>query len=500
MYESRLAVLAATLLLLKWCPKGGLALPEVRQTRRRRPAPPAADSTVFMLATPRPAQPGDFGRNYPQAGRFTSQHKTGQRQTTPAVPEIVDDAWGFAILSRGTSTDVALSDGHPEQRNYTQSQLFIENSHHANEVRQEIGYDNVGCGSCDSASDLTHRQQPRRKTTRRRQQHERQQHERQHVNMQRRRSLGGERLLAQFRVKICTNTKRLLSWMNAGEAGVRRRVRPLLLLEPSQLLQRMHFEVAGSVESLASWGGSRGHGVGTAAREARAGLQHWRNQRAVQMAELRVVENIQTSSSSLLKRLPAAGVSLLRQLATTGGRRSSEADKDREVEGEYHGSRLRMLTDKIVQNIVDVVARDGWEHVATTNGVVVYRQYIALGADGVPSTLEPLASVSGGNATTSCTTSSPTEASSVAPDDRIRAACDTPQFACVKATAILNVPPGIVYRLFSDNSRVGEYNEHCQEVADLETLSEDSKITWAASGRMGPFKVRALREAKAKIV
>ncbi|CAN0423655.1 unnamed protein product, partial [Hapterophycus canaliculatus] len=56
--------------------------------------------------------------------------------------------------------------------------------------------------------------------------------------------------------------------------------------------------------------------------------------------------------------------------------------------------------------------------------------------------------------------------------------------------AIISVPPEVVYLLFADNSRVREYNEHCREVKDLEVLSQDSKITWAASGRMGPFKAR----------
>lgn len=167
-------------------------------------------------------------------------------------------------------------------------------------------------------------------------------------------------------------------------------------------------------------------------------------------------------------------------------------------EGEYEGSRLALLTDRTVQNVVDVVGRDGWEHVATTSGVVVYRQYIALDADGVPlptTTTASSAKGSGGIARvgvdgygTEKAHGTATEAVAEGGDvDNNRKA---PQFACVKATAILDVPPEVVYRLFADNSRVSEYNEHCREVVDLETLSPDCKITWAASGRMGPFKVR----------
>lgn len=39
------------------------------------------------------------------------------------------------------------------------------------------------------------------------------------------------------------------------------------------------------------------------------------------------------------------------------------------------------------------------------------------------------------------------------------------KFACIKATAIIESPPHVVYKLFLDNSRVREYNEHCHKVA-----------------------------------
>lgn len=194
------------------------------------------------------------------------------------------------------------------------------------------------------------------------------------------------------------------------------------------------------------------------------------------------------------------GLEKIRIGAGAGG----EGQEEEEEEGEWEGSRLALLTDMTVQNVVDVVARDGWEHVATTNGVVVHRQYIALGPDGTPITAEEpapapapavaeaataeasavvgggLESAKGAAAAAEGTSSSGGSSSS---SDK------APQFACVKATAIISVPPEVVYLLFADNSRVAEYNEHCREVRDLEVLSEDSKITWAASGRMGPFKV-----------
>jgi hypothetical protein len=42
-----------------------------------------------------------------------------------------------------------------------------------------------------------------------------------------------------------------------------------------------------------------------------------------------------------------------------------------------------------------------------------------------------------------------------------------------------------VYDLFTDNSRVHEYNEYCKDVQDLEWLDEHTKITHSRTGR--PF-------------
>lgn len=186
---------------------------------------------------------------------------------------------------------------------------------------------------------------------------------------------------------------------------------------------------------------------------------------------------------------------LKRGAAGAAGRQSRQDDEEEEEEGEWEGSRLVRLTDMTVQNVVDVVARDGWEHVATTSGVVVHRQYIALGPDGTP--IEEgdtaAATAAGGEATAEPSavlgdTSSSSSGSSSGGGGG-GGNDNAPRFACVKATAIISVPPEVVYLLFADNSRVSEYNEHCREVKDLEVLSQDSKITWAASGRMGPFKV-----------
>eukprot|EP00903_Cladosiphon_okamuranus_P019594 g18021.t1 len=182
---------------------------------------------------------------------------------------------------------------------------------------------------------------------------------------------------------------------------------------------------------------------------------------------------------------------LKRGAAGAAGGRLQRGDEEAEEEGEWEGSRLVRLTDMTVQNVVDVVARDGWEHVATTSGVVVHRQYIALSADGTPIEEEDTATAAAAAARGSTAEHSAIfGGTSSSNGSGGGGSINAPRFACVKATAIISVPPEVVYLLFADNSRVSEYNEHCREVKDLEVLSQDSKITWAASGRMGPFKAR----------
>ncbi|KAJ1478377.1 hypothetical protein T484DRAFT_1817773 [Baffinella frigidus] len=49
------------------------------------------------------------------------------------------------------------------------------------------------------------------------------------------------------------------------------------------------------------------------------------------------------------------------------------------------------------------------------------------------------------------------------------------KFAVVKARAIIDAPVSQVYDLFTDNSRVHEYNEYCKEVTDLAWLDPATK-------------------------
>ena len=63
--------------------------------------------------------------------------------------------------------------------------------------------------------------------------------------------------------------------------------------------------------------------------------------------------------------------------------------------------------------------------------------------------------------------------------------------ACVKSTGILQANSESVYKLFLDNSRVGEYNEHCVVVKDIDYYpKKNTKVVWASSPKYGPFKAR----------
>ena len=59
------------------------------------------------------------------------------------------------------------------------------------------------------------------------------------------------------------------------------------------------------------------------------------------------------------------------------------------------------------------------------------------------------------------------------------------KFACVRAHSVIDAPLEEVYDLFTDNTRVHEYNEYCKGVVDLEWLDQDTKITHSSTGR--PF-------------
>lgn len=121
---------------------------------------------------------------------------------------------------------------------------------------------------------------------------------------------------------------------------------------------------------------------------------------------------------------------------------------------------LRAENDANVRNMFKIIDSGGWKHVVTVDGehpATVWKKTIQ------PGTYIP----------------------SDAADDGKAA-----KFSCIKATAIIEAPPQEVYKLFLDNVRVHEYNEHCAELEDVEHLSKDTKISWSATKPFGPVKGR----------
>mmetsp|Transcript_27970 Transcript_27970/g.81873 ORF Transcript_27970/g.81873 Transcript_27970/m.81873 type:complete len:379 (-) Transcript_27970:54-1190(-) len=60
----------------------------------------------------------------------------------------------------------------------------------------------------------------------------------------------------------------------------------------------------------------------------------------------------------------------------------------------------------------------------------------------------------------------------------------------VLASGVLDVSADVVFDILKDNRYVSEYNENCKVVMDLEKIDQDTKVTWAATNRFGPFKAR----------
>lgn len=429
MLRERVAILAATLLLLKsHSMSGGAtgALPD-RQQHRRRHVP------HHGCTSPR-AQ--DFGSQYPQTGRFEARHKRG----LVLDDEPAGEEWEEADRECWSATIAAIV--------ASGSTLALQRTLKADE-QQSASAEEYG----------------------RPQRHNRRRRRRRHRFHRKDRDNGSTPRFRRMRAELSAN---LDAWRMR-----RRRAR-----EPTPaaaIVIRQHLtQLTAQLSELTGEGFRRAERLLSAANTSgNVGI------RIAGCAEL---------LRRRARELVLLGLRKKQNPVRSGG--EGKLGKGEGDEAERRKMReLQLLTDKIVQNVVDVVARDGWEVVVEREGVVVHRQYLALGPDGTPEAPAAPAQSAG---------VPKAEASSAFVGGRVEGSADDPaaagddsgkakppQFACVKASAILSVPPEVVYLLFADNSRVGEYNEHCREVKDLEVLSQDSKITWAASGRMGPFKVGA---------
>eukprot|EP00284_Hemiselmis_tepida_P012954 CAMPEP_0174934724 /NCGR_PEP_ID=MMETSP1355-20121228/50728_1 /TAXON_ID=464990 /ORGANISM="Hemiselmis tepida, Strain CCMP443" /LENGTH=219 /DNA_ID=CAMNT_0016181357 /DNA_START=45 /DNA_END=704 /DNA_ORIENTATION=- len=58
------------------------------------------------------------------------------------------------------------------------------------------------------------------------------------------------------------------------------------------------------------------------------------------------------------------------------------------------------------------------------------------------------------------------------------------------ARAVVDASPEDIFKMFGRNDLVPEYNEFCRELEDIMVLDGSTKVTWGATGRMGPFGPR----------
>eukprot|EP00904_Undaria_pinnatifida_P009544 jgi/Undpi1/571/HiC_scaffold_10.g04035.m1 len=160
------------------------------------------------------------------------------------------------------------------------------------------------------------------------------------------------------------------------------------------------------------------------------------------------------------------GTRLARSLSFGNIRFPSLAPKE-ELEEEAVSPQMLMLqseNDASVAAVLAVIESEGWEHVTSKRGVEVVRKFMPP---------------------------PPRSASSSARSERgVVDEAAAAKFACVKATGTLDAEAAEVFSLFLDNERVHEYNDNCRVVRDLERLSPDTKISWAATPKYGPFKAR----------
>lgn len=106
------------------------------------------------------------------------------------------------------------------------------------------------------------------------------------------------------------------------------------------------------------------------------------------------------------------------------------------------------VNDELVQVSLKLLEDPDWEQVSGEDGISVWRKY-----------LSPNLMIA---------------------DRKVDRAS---KFAVVKARAIIDAPVSQVYDLFTDNSRVHEYNEYCKEVTDLAWLDPATKVTQSLTGR-----------------
>jgi|MDSY01.1.fsa_nt_gb hypothetical protein len=166
---------------------------------------------------------------------------------------------------------------------------------------------------------------------------------------------------------------------------------------------------------------------------------------------IKVANATKEADGRIKNALDATALNARKALGSIGIRRSPLGRQNGSGGRNIDKAKLKAQNDANLKNMFQVIDSDGWQHVITSDGedpVTVWKKIIVPG----------------------------TYLANDAANDEAAA-----KFACIKATAVISAPPQEVYKLFLDNSRVNEYNEHCAKLEDVEYLSKDTKIAWSAT-------------------
>lgn len=107
----------------------------------------------------------------------------------------------------------------------------------------------------------------------------------------------------------------------------------------------------------------------------------------------------------------------------------------------YRFRQVKWVNEQLLIDAVGLVEEGGWKGCSSEGGIEVWRKYLKQDRQ--------FAGIRAGKAA---------------------------QFACIKASGIIDAPIDKVFELFKDNDRAKEYNEYCKEVRDLVWLDDKTKV------------------------
>jgi len=108
------------------------------------------------------------------------------------------------------------------------------------------------------------------------------------------------------------------------------------------------------------------------------------------------------------------------------------------------------VNDQTLSQVLSIIdtdrANNGWKEIKSEDGIAVYRRFMGAGPGA--------------------------------------------QYACVMCHGIIDSSAQSVFDLFDDHSRMPEYNSFCARGYDVETVAENSIVTWTCTPPVFPFKPR----------